>query len=120
MTKRKQKKQPPTRDLPLFNRSEILEKADQAVSRARNISYGEPQDDFACTAEFWDSYITRITQVRGLPLIRPSDISAMMILLKISRLANSPGEMDHWIDIAGYSAIGGEIAGQEEIGDCCA
>jgi hypothetical protein len=118
MTKRKPKKQAPTRDL--LSRSEILQKANEAISIARNISYGEPQDDFACTAELWDSYITRITQVRGLPLIRPSDISAMMILLKISRLANSPGEMDHWIDIAGYSAIGAEIAGEEEIGNCCA
>jgi len=117
MAKRKVVKQEPARDL--LNRSEILFKANGAISRARNVTYGEPQDDFACTAELWDSYITRITQVRGLPSIRPSDISAMMILLKISRLANSPGEMDHWIDIAGYSAIGGEIAGQEETGSCC-
>ena len=42
-----------------------------------------------------------------------------MILLKISRLAHSPGEMDHWVDIAGYAAIGAEIAGEEEIGNCC-
>ena len=118
MAKRTTKKQPlPTRDLP--NRSEILRRADEAVSKARNTSYGEPQDDFACTSELWDSYITRITQVRGLPLLRPSDISAMMILLKISRLAHSPGEMDHWVDIAGYAAIGAEIAGEEEIGNCC-
>ena len=117
MAKRRTKKQAPARDL--LNRSEILFKANEAVSKARNVSYGEPQDDFACTAELWDSYITRITQVRGLPSIRPSDISVMMILLKISRLANSPGEMDHWVDIAGYSAIGGEIAGEEEIGNCC-
>ena len=112
MAKRTTKKQPlPTRDLP--NRSEILRRADEAVSKARNTSYGEPQDDLASTSEHWDSYSTRITQVRGLPLLRP------MILLKISRLAHSPGEMDHWVDIAGYAAIGAEIAGEEEIGNCC-
>lgn len=117
MIKRKKKKQSqPVRDL--VHRSEILQKANEAVTSTRNASYGEPQDDFACTSELWDSYITRITQVRGIPLIRPSDISAMMILLKISRLANSPGDTDHWIDIAGYAAIGAEIAAEEEIG-CC-
>ncbi len=117
LAKRKQKKQPAARDL--LSRSDVLQMANEAVSKSRNVSYGEPQDDFACTAELWDSYVTRITQVRGMPSIWPSDISAMMILLKISRLANSPGEMDHWIDIAGYSAIGAEIAGQEETGNCC-
>lgn len=117
MTKRKPQKQAPTRDLP--NRSEILQRANEAVSKSRNTSYGEPQDDFACTSELWDSYITRITQVRGLPGIRPSDISAMMILLKISRLAHSPGEMDHWVDIAGYAAIGAELAAEDELGNCC-
>lgn len=117
MAKRKIKKQTKKRDE--ADRGSILGAAFDAVTAARNVSYGEPQDDFACTAELWDSYITRITQVRGLPSIRPSDISAMMILLKISRLANSPGEMDHWIDIAGYSAIGAEIASQEETGNCC-
>lgn len=116
MTTRKLKKQASKRDLLI--RSEVLEKANEAVSQARNTSYGEPQDDLGCTAELWDSYITRITQVRGLPDIRPSDISAMMILLKISRLAHSPGEMDHWVDIAGYAAIGAEVAAGYET-SCC-
>jgi hypothetical protein len=101
---------------PIVNRQTVLHEAAHAVTKARNVSYGEPLDDFGCTAELWDSYIARISQVRGNPDIRPHDISAMMILLKISRLAQSPNEADHWIDIAGYSAIGAECADQTE---CC-
>ena len=50
--------------------------------------------------------------------LQPHDISAMMILLKISRLANSPGETDHWVDIAGYAAIGSECALEADT-PCC-
>lgn len=98
-----------------LDRSEVLNKAREVVTSARNVSYGEPQDDFACTSEFWESYIARITQVRGYPEIRPSDVPVMMILLKISRLAQTPGDADHWVDIAGYCAIGAECASEE----CC-
>lgn len=110
---KKTKKQPQERDL--TPRMKILHEAAHAVSSARNVTYGEPQDDFACTSELWDSYIARITQVRGSADIHPWDVPIMMILLKISRLAQSPGEADHWIDIAGYSAIGAECAPQK----CC-
>jgi len=99
----------------LLDRSEVLHLAREAVSNARNITYGEPQDDFACTSEFWESYIARTTQVRGRLEVRPSDVPVMMILLKISRLAQTPGNADHWVDIAGYCAIGAECAS----GECC-
>ena len=111
MTKRRSK---PTK--PVVNRQMVLHEAMHAVTKARNESYGEPIDDFACTSELWDSYIARIVQVRGSATILPHDISAMMILLKISRLAQTPGDDDHWIDIAGYSAIGAECAAQT---GCC-
>lgn len=101
----------------LLDRSDILSLAHEAVTVARNQKYGEPQDDFACTSELWDSYIARLIQVRGYPNLRPSDVPVMMILLKISRIAQSPGDADHWVDIAGYAAIGAECASEEE--DCC-
>jgi len=43
-------------------------------------------------------------------------VPVMMILLKISRLAHTPGNADHWVDIAGYCAIGAECASGET---CC-
>ena len=41
------------------------------------------------------------------------DVAAMMILLKIARAATST-KCDHWVDIAGYAACGGEIDGTPE------
>lgn len=116
MAKNKKKKQEEQRDI--AHRESVLKAALDAVTAARNVSYGEPQDDFACTSELWDSYITRLIQVRGFVNLQPHDISAMMILLKISRLANSPGETDHWVDIAGYAAIGSECALEADT-PCC-
>lgn len=116
MAKNKKKKQEKQRDI--AHRESVLKAALEAVTAARNVSYGEPQDDFACTSELWDSYITRLIQVRGFVNLQPHDISAMMILLKISRLANSPGETDHWVDIAGYAAIGSECALEADT-PCC-
>lgn len=116
MTKRKKRKSKPSSIKPVVDRNTVLHDAHHAVAVARNAMYGEPMDDFACTAELWDSYITRTSQVRGQAFIMPHDIPVMMILLKISRLAQTPGEADHWIDIAGYSAIGAECAAQTE---CC-
>jgi len=36
---------------------------------------------------------------------------AMMILLKLARMKGNPSYADNWVDIAGYAACGGEIAG---------
>jgi len=100
-------------------RNAVLAEALDAISQARNVDYGEPQDDFACTSGLWESYIWRIIQTRGYPRIFPHDVSAFMILLKISRLAESPANMDHWVDIAGYAAIGAECAQNQDDSDCC-
>lgn len=33
-----------------------------------------------------------------------------MIAMKLSRLVQTPGHRDSWLDIAGYAALGHEIA----------
>jgi hypothetical protein len=37
----------------------------------------------------------------------------MMALVKISRITPSPNIDDHWIDLAGYAACGGEVVERE-------
>ena len=34
----------------------------------------------------------------------------MMVLLKVARIKGNAQHADSWVDIAGYSALGGEIA----------
>ncbi len=92
-----------------MHRQEILEKAIECVTRDRNATHGEPEDNFKVIAEFWDSYLTAKGK-RGPVTITSADTAAMMILMKVSRLVTSPECVDHWIDIAGYAACGGGVA----------
>ena len=43
--------------------------------------------------------------------ILPETVALMMALLKVARLIKSPEHLDSWVDLAGYAACGGEIAG---------
>ena len=44
----------------------------------------------------------------GTPVSR-SDVAVMMIQLKLARIKTSPEHADHWMDVAGYAACGGEV-----------
>jgi hypothetical protein len=42
------------------------------------------------------------------------DVAAMMILLKVARLKESPHKRDNWTDAAGYAGLGAEVCPTEE------
>ena len=42
--------------------------------------------------------------------VRPEEVVLCMIAVKMSRLCRVPDHRDSWTDIAGYAALGGEIA----------
>ena len=46
--------------------------------------------------------------------ITPTEVAAMMALLKIARVASGHSKADNWIDLAGYAACGGELDSIEE------
>ena len=82
--------QEPTQAPEPWTREKILAEAKKNVCGQREQDYGSPEDSF-------NSY----------------DVAVMMALLKVARLSNSPNHMDSWVDLAGYAACGGEIAGKE-------
>ena len=77
-------------------RAELLADAEAAVNGDRNADYGDPNQDFKRTAEFWSTYL-------GVA-ITPTQVGMMMALLKISRSVWSPGKRDNYLDLAGYAA----------------
>lgn len=81
----------------------VLAAAEAAVAGPRQDTYGNPADGFACTAALWTAYLHR----RGVagPALAAADVPAMMALLKISRLAATPGHGDSIVDLAGYGAL---------------
>lgn len=83
-------------------RIEILGKAAHIVSQDRNVEYGPPEDSFARIANLWTAYLN----VEFLP----TDVAAMLALLKIARLASNPMSEDSYIDLAGYAAVGASLA----------
>ena len=90
-----------------MHRKQILENAIECVCKDRNATHGNPEDNFATIAAYWTTYL-RSQQVKA--VITSIDVAAMMILVKLARIAISPSHPDHWIDAAGYAACGGGIA----------
>jgi hypothetical protein len=88
------------------HRADLLTEADNLVNGDRNVSYGDPRDDFQRTAAFWSAYL-------GIE-IRPHDVGALMGLLKLSRIRWSPEKRDSWADLAGYAACGYECVALDE------
>jgi len=91
----------------MSGRERVLDAARQCVLKDRNATHGDPEDNFRDIAAFWTTYLQG--RYPGLQL-QAYDVAAMMALVKISRIAISPQQADHWIDLAGYAACGGEVA----------
>ena len=67
-------------------REQILEEAKKCVLHDRNATHGEPENNFRDIAAYWSIYLKQE--------IKPHDVAAMMILVKVSRVTTSPGSPD--------------------------
>lgn len=66
----------------------------------RNV-YGHPADDFKRIADMWSAYL-------GVS-ITAEQVGMCQILVKVGRLAHTPGHFDSLVDVAGYSNCVGMI-----------
>jgi hypothetical protein len=99
-------------------RGELLAEAERIVNGARNVQYGDPNDDFKSTAALWTTHLLRVEKRTGAAWqLEPHDVAIMMILLKVSRLGWSPEKADHWLDVAGYAACGYDCSDAQLGGD---
>ena len=85
-------------------RKEVLAEADRIIHGERQC-YGSPTSNLTVIARMWSAYIGH--------KIEAQDVGMMMILLKAARFKNSPLNMDHVVDIAGYAALTGEVVNVE-------
>ena len=89
-------------------RGRILYAAIGAVCCDREEEYGSPADNFRLTAQLWSDYLqTKISA---------GDVALMMVLLKVSRVKSGHPKADSFVDMAGYSAIAGELTLTQEAG----
>ena len=87
-----------------MKREQVLQKAFKLVHGPRAKKYGPPLTNHRrIAAGFSVIFDQEVT---------PSQVVKALIWLKIARLVNENDD-DSWIDIAGYAAIGSEIADDE-------
>lgn len=85
-----------------MDKNDILDTAKAIINGERQGTYGNAEDNFASIAAFWSTYL-------NVP-IDSTDVTNMMILMKVARNSSGVYKDDNYIDICGYAALGGEIA----------
>ena len=93
-----------------MNRKETLVEADKCVNGQREHDYGSPEDNFATIAEMWTSYLRRSGSKFNPIIVTAHDVTVMMALLKIARIASGQVKDDNYVDGCGYLACAAEIA----------
>lgn len=83
-------------------RQEILTTAGETIDGDRDRDYGSAHDNWQRIAELW-------SPILGVE-VTAAQTGLCMIAVKLSRLVNTPGHDDSWVDLAGYAALGGEVA----------
>ena len=87
-----------------MKRAEILDTAKQYVTKDRDATHGDMEDNFESIAELWQIYFNKEWNFTS------TDVAVMMALLKIARLKSNKSNPDNWVDACGYMACGGELA----------
>jgi hypothetical protein len=88
-----------------MNRTEVLEAARHCVCGERQQDYGSPENNFANIAALWEAYAGRS--------YTPVEVAVMLALLKVARI-KSGRKADNFVDLAGYAALAGELADQDQ------
>jgi hypothetical protein len=86
----------------------VLEEASKLIDGDRQDAYGSAAENFTCTARMWSAYLSVACGLER--ELTPKDISHLMALLKIARLAKSPGHRDSVVDGIGYLALSDRVA----------
>ena len=85
-----------------LDHGDILKTSATVIAKRRE-SYGEPQ---AC----FERASTIATTVLGKP-VSPYEIATIFHAMKLARIAESPDNMDHYVDGVSYLAFAGEFYG---------
>ena len=67
------------------------------IIRERGIEYGDPRNNLL--------RIYKLSKIFGVQLRNPSDIALVFLATKLSRIVESPGREDSYIDLIGYGSI---------------
>ena len=88
------------------NREHFLREAEELINGPRAEDYGPALLNHERIATIWNVLL----RTKLLKQITPTEVTAMMVGLKLARLAEDMHKDDSWVDIIGYAALGGEIS----------
>ena len=88
------------------NKQHFLREAEKLINGPRAKEYGPALLNHERIATIWNVLLG----AKLLDKITPTEVTAMMIALKLARLAEDMHKDDSWVDIIGYAALGGEIS----------
>ena len=94
-----------------MNSDEVLKKANEHINGQRALDYGDAYENFERIAEGWNIIIK--SALASHECLTPQHVALMLDWMKTSRLLNTLGHQDSWIDKCGYSALGGEFTDKE-------
>ena len=83
-----------------MNRKQILDKAEKMINGPRAKDYGDAHENHQRIAMLWSVLLNKEVTV--------AQVYQCMIAVKLSRLIETPEHEASWLDICGYSALGGE------------
>ena len=89
----------------MTSRTELLDECAQILSQ-RGAIYGSSRSNHERISELWSAYYGSY--------ISPMQVSLMQLLVKVSRLSETPNHKDSVKDIIGYAAIYSELHDQYE------
>jgi hypothetical protein len=90
-----------------MNRTEILQTANEYITKDRAATHGRAEDSFAQIAAAWTWWLND----RLSAPVTAYDVAMMMVLFKLARAKGNPHHIDNRrLTAAGYLAIAGEIA----------
>lgn len=92
---------------PVDIKAQIADEAKRIVSGARRSAYGKPEQNFERIARLWQAHFANTGRPEA--NVTANDISLLMVLMKIGRLAESPQHYDSWVDLVGYGLTGAEV-----------
>lgn len=121
-------------EMPVNRRAEILRTAEDLINGDRAQSYGAPEISFGMIADIWNAmgyrhhvavkpdpetepYVPGKAIIYKANKLDAVDTALILIGMKLSRTVGGRQQMDNWIDMAGYSGLGAELATPKDTED---
>ena len=92
---------------------EYASEATDLLTGSRQNQNGDKLANHLNIARLWTAYLQNASKMPVNVSISPSDVSRLMVLLKVARSQAGNYNPDDYVDMIGYSAISGEISNIE-------